>query len=66
MYNDEIPPVPAEDVNPLIRLLDAADASPGALDREQADMWIAEQATRAKAGRLFLEIPLFLASAGRP
>ncbi|GIH49930.1 methyltransferase [Microbispora rosea subsp. rosea] len=38
----------------------------GALDREQADRWIAEQAARAKAGRLFLAIPLFLASARRP
>ncbi|MEV4325426.1 methyltransferase domain-containing protein [Microbispora rosea] len=38
----------------------------GALDREQASRWIAEQAARAKAGRLLLAIPLFLASARRP
>ncbi|WP_205826031.1 methyltransferase domain-containing protein [Microbispora catharanthi] len=51
---------------PMLSGIAEGASAAGALDREQADMWTAEQATRAKAGRLFLAIPLFLASAGRP
>lgn len=38
----------------------------GAVTRRQADEWIAEQAERARRGRLFLAVPMFLASARRP
>lgn len=38
----------------------------GAIDRDQADTWIADQARRADVGRLFVAIPLFLAAATRP
>ncbi|GAB3887944.1 methyltransferase domain-containing protein [Microbispora bryophytorum] len=38
----------------------------GAVTRWQADDWIAEQTGRARRGRLFLAVPMFLAAARRP
>ncbi|MFE6615816.1 methyltransferase domain-containing protein [Amycolatopsis sp. NPDC057786] len=38
----------------------------GAIDRGQADTWIADQTRRAEVGRLFVAIPLFVAAATRP
>ncbi|XVQ87845.1 methyltransferase domain-containing protein [Microbispora siamensis] len=38
----------------------------GAVTRRQADDWIAEQTGRARRGRLFLAVPMFLAVARRP
>ncbi|MEV1205294.1 methyltransferase domain-containing protein [Microbispora rosea] len=38
----------------------------GAVTRRQADGWIAEQTGRARRGRLFLAVPMFLAAARRP
>jgi hypothetical protein len=40
--------------------------STGAISREQADGWTTEQSERARSGRLFLALPLFLATARRP
>ncbi|WP_236050675.1 hypothetical protein [Nonomuraea cypriaca] len=37
----------------------------GVITREQCDGWTAEQARRAEQNRLFLALPLFLASATR-
>ncbi|MFB4308442.1 methyltransferase domain-containing protein [Actinomadura sp. GTD37] len=39
--------------------------STGAVTREQADGWIAEQHARAEADRLFLALPMFVAAATR-
>lgn len=41
-------------------------ASRGAVTREQADAWIAEQRTRAENDRLFVALPMFMASATAP
>lgn len=38
----------------------------GAVTRRQADEWIAEQAERARRGRLFLAVPMFLSAGRRP
>jgi ubiquinone/menaquinone biosynthesis C-methylase UbiE len=38
----------------------------GAMTREQADAWLAEQARRGEAGRFFVAMPLFLASGRHP
>ena len=38
----------------------------GAITSSQAESWTAEQSLRATNGRLFLAVPLFLASATRP
>ncbi|KUJ66450.1 hypothetical protein ACZ90_36650 [Streptomyces albus subsp. albus] len=46
----------------LARLAEPACAS-GAVDRDQADQWLAEQCRRAEAGRFLVAIPFFLASA---
>lgn len=37
----------------------------GAISQEEADGWIAEHRDRARTGRLFLAVPLFIASATR-
>lgn len=37
----------------------------GIITREQCDAWTGEQARRAEQDRLFLALPLFLASATR-
>lgn len=48
----------------LVRLADVAHTM-GEISRERADAWIAEQTERARSGRLFLAIPLFVAAARR-
>ncbi|MFR9727039.1 hypothetical protein ACL02R_27325 [Streptomyces sp. MS19] len=50
---------------PVLTALAAAQAS-GAVTREQADGWPAEQRVRADTDRLFLAIPMFLASGTAP
>lgn len=40
--------------------------SAGAVDHDRAEAWTAEQAQRARTGRLFLAVPLYLATATRP
>ncbi len=51
---------------PLLVGLAAAAHSAGAVPRDQADAWVAEQTRRARDGRLFLAVPLFVAAATRP
>ncbi|MGW0665144.1 methyltransferase domain-containing protein [Streptodolium elevatio] len=46
----------------LARLADPACVS-GAVSRDQADEWLAEQRRRADTGRFFIAIPFFVASA---
>ncbi|MET8766782.1 methyltransferase domain-containing protein [Streptomyces sp. NPDC004658] len=46
----------------LARLAEPACAG-GAVDRDQADAWLAEQRRRAEAGRFLVAIPFFVASA---
>ncbi|MDI2125638.1 methyltransferase domain-containing protein [Yinghuangia seranimata] len=46
----------------LDRLAEAACAS-GAVDRDRADEWLAEQRRRAETGRFLVAVPLFVASA---
>ncbi|MEV6907260.1 methyltransferase domain-containing protein [Amycolatopsis sp. NPDC051071] len=48
----------------LSGITDAACAA-GAISRDQADHWVAEQTERARDGRMFVAIPLFVASAQR-
>ncbi|WP_091628059.1 methyltransferase domain-containing protein [Amycolatopsis saalfeldensis] len=50
---------------PMVTGLAEASSTAGAVTREQADAWIAEQTERARAGRLFLALPLFVAAAQR-
>ncbi|WP_078917366.1 methyltransferase domain-containing protein [Streptomyces sp. NRRL S-813] len=49
----------------LTRLADPACTS-GAVSRDQADQWLAEQRRRAEAGRLLIAIPFFVAAASAP
>jgi ubiquinone/menaquinone biosynthesis C-methylase UbiE len=49
----------------LLGLCQAAHAT-GAITSDQAEAWTAEQRDRARTGRMFLAIPLFIASARRP
>ena len=51
---------------PLITGLAEGACSSGAVTREQADSWIAEQRARAEADRLFLALPMFMAAAAAP
>ncbi|MGW5676103.1 hypothetical protein ACWEV4_13650 [Streptomyces sp. NPDC003860] len=46
----------------LTRLAEPARTS-GAIDRDQADAWLAEQRGRAETGRFLVAIPFFVASA---
>ncbi|MFE0801228.1 hypothetical protein [Streptomyces sp. NPDC058812] len=46
----------------LARLAEPARAG-GAVGRDQADEWLAEQRQRAEAARFLIAIPLFVASA---
>ncbi|MFE4748684.1 hypothetical protein ACFRIB_00040 [Streptomyces mirabilis] len=46
----------------LARLAESACAG-GAVGRDQADQWLAEQRRRAEAGRFLVAIPFFVASA---
>jgi ubiquinone/menaquinone biosynthesis C-methylase UbiE len=50
---------------PMLTGFADAACSTGAITRDRADTWITEQTERAAAGRLFLAIPLFVASAVR-
>ncbi|MDT0318002.1 methyltransferase domain-containing protein [Streptomyces millisiae] len=49
----------------LARLAEPACAS-GAVSRDQADEWLAEQRRRAEAGRLLVAIPFFVAAGATP
>jgi hypothetical protein len=51
---------------PMLTGFAAAASSTGTITPEQAAAWTAEQIHRAQGGRLFLAIPMFLASARRP
>ncbi|MDR3079328.1 MAG: methyltransferase domain-containing protein [Streptomyces sp.] len=51
---------------PLVTGLAEGACSAGAVTREQADRWIAEQRDRARADRFFLAVPMFVASATAP
>lgn len=53
-------------VLPLVTGLASAARATDAITEQQAGGWTAEQADRARDGRLFLALPLFLASAHRP
>jgi ubiquinone/menaquinone biosynthesis C-methylase UbiE len=50
---------------PMLTGLARAARATGAITSEQADAWIAEQARRAQADRVFLGVPLFIAAATR-
>jgi hypothetical protein len=47
----------------MLRRLAEVARSTGAITGEQADVWLAEQAERAQADRLFLAVPMFVAAA---
>ncbi|GLX08027.1 methyltransferase domain-containing protein [Microbispora sp. NBRC 16548] len=51
---------------PMVTGLAEGAYAAGAVTRRQADDWIAEQTGRARRGRLFLAVPMFLAAARRP
>ena len=51
---------------PMLNGLAETACTAGAISREAADIWMAEQTRRAHAGRLFLAVPLFIAAATRP
>lgn len=50
----------------LLTGLAEAACDAGAIDREQADNWIADQRSRAREDRLFVALPMFLAAASTP
>ncbi len=51
---------------PMLDGLAEGACSSGAITREQADGWIAEQRARAEADRLFVALPMFVAAATAP
>ncbi|MFB9675018.1 methyltransferase domain-containing protein [Streptosporangium vulgare] len=51
---------------PMLARTAVAARDAGAITEDDADRWIAEQAGRARTGRLFLAVPLFVAAARRP
>ncbi len=51
---------------PLLLGLGAAAGAAGAITADEAEAWAEEQRTRARDGRMFLAVPLFLAAARRP
>lgn len=51
---------------PMLSGLADAARSTGAVTSEQAGTWMADQAGRARDGRLFVAVPLFVAAARRP
>ena len=51
---------------PVLANLAEGACTAGAITREQADAWTAQQARRARDGRLFFALPLFVAAACRP
>jgi ubiquinone/menaquinone biosynthesis C-methylase UbiE len=54
------------EVGPLWRAITGAGVAAGVVTSEQADSWLAEQARRDAAGRVFAAVPTFFASARRP
>lgn len=50
---------------PMLSGLAEAACATGRIGRSAADGWFAEQSERADAGRLFLAVPMFVASAGK-
>ncbi|GGP97886.1 methyltransferase [Streptomyces griseomycini] len=50
---------------PLLTALAGATVSAGAVDRDRAEAWTAEQRARAAEDRLFVALPVFVASATR-
>jgi SAM-dependent methyltransferase len=50
---------------PILLGLSAAALAAGAITSDQADAWAQEQRARARDGRMFLAIPLFVAAAQR-
>lgn len=51
---------------PFLAGLAHAALDSGAITQEAHDTWTAEQTARAERGRLFLAVPMFVASATRP
>jgi len=51
---------------PMLIGMAEATCSSGAVTREQADAWVADQRTRAEGDRLFLAFPMFVVSATAP
>ncbi|HTT69559.1 MAG TPA: hypothetical protein VMF70_16150 [Gemmatimonadales bacterium] len=51
---------------PVLTRLAEACCEHGAITRAQADAWIADQRDRARAGRLFAAVPIFMAAATSP
>ncbi|MFF3669651.1 methyltransferase domain-containing protein [Microtetraspora malaysiensis] len=51
---------------PMMARIGRAARAKGGVSDEQATAWVAEQAERARAGRLFMAVPLFLAAGRRP
>jgi ubiquinone/menaquinone biosynthesis C-methylase UbiE len=51
---------------PVLTRLAEACCEHGAITRTQADTWIADQLERARAGRLFAAVPIFIAAATNP
>lgn len=51
---------------PMLTGLAEGAHTAGAVTRERADTWIAEQRTRAETDRLFLALPMFAAAASAP
>ncbi len=50
----------------VLQSVAAAGKASGAVTPEAADAWLAEQQERAKTGKLFVMVPMFIASATRP
>jgi hypothetical protein len=51
---------------PMLTGIAEAARAGGAITAEQETAWAAEQTERARAGRMFLALPIFVASARRP
>ncbi|AJP00611.1 methyltransferase [Streptomyces cyaneogriseus subsp. noncyanogenus] len=51
---------------PVLGSLARAASAAGAVDRERADGWLAEQRARAAADRLFAAVPMFVAAGTAP
>ncbi|MFI6173592.1 methyltransferase domain-containing protein [Nocardia sp. NPDC051052] len=50
---------------PLLTGLAATAVASDNLDKDRADIWVADQTSRARSGHLFVAIPLFIAAAMR-
>ncbi|WP_072482305.1 methyltransferase domain-containing protein [Amycolatopsis australiensis] len=51
---------------PMLTGLAAAASAEGAVDRDRAEVWVAEQTRRADSDRMFLAVPLFIAAGVSP